>query len=61
MQTLSVPPMLAARALGRSSWDAVERELARRGVHELRLLVIASNVEGFRFYERRGLATVSHL
>ena len=41
--------------------DAVEQELVRIGVSELRLLVIAPNAEAIRFYERRGLTTVSQV
>lgn len=41
--------------------NAVEEELVRLGVGELRLLVIAPNAEAICFYERRGLTTVSQV
>ena len=61
VQTLSVLPDARGEGVGTLLMDAVEQELARGGVHELRLLVIAPNVEAIRFYEHRGLTTVSQL
>ncbi len=61
IETLSVLPEERGEGVGSHLMDAVEGELARLGVSELRLLVIAPNTEAIRFYERRGLATVSQV
>lgn len=60
-ETLSVLPEQRGEGVGSQLMEAVEGELARLGVSELRLLVIAPNSEAIRFYERRGLATVSQV
>lgn len=61
VQTLSVLTDERGRGVGARLMDAVEGELAKRGIGEYRLIVIAPNAEAIRFYERRGLATVSHV
>jgi len=60
-QTLSVLAEERGRGVGTQLMDAVEDELLQRGISELRLLVIAPNAEAIRFYERRGLTTVSQV
>lgn len=40
--------------------DAAERELARIGVRELMLVLVAGNEDALPFYRRRGLDVLSH-
>ena len=61
VETLAVAPAARGQGVGTKSMDAVERELAQLGVRAFRVLVIARNDDARRFYERRGLATVSHV
>jgi len=61
VETLSVLAEERGRGVGTQLMDAVEDELLQRGISELRLLVIAPNAEAIRFYERRGLTTVSQV
>jgi ribosomal protein S18 acetylase RimI-like enzyme len=61
VQTLSVLPDARASGVGTRLMDAVEAELRRRGIREIRLLVLSGNDTATRFYERRGLATISHV
>lgn len=61
VQTLSVLADERGQGVGAELMDAVEDELLARGIRELRLVVIAPNAEAIRFYENRGLTTVSHV
>lgn len=61
VQTLSVLPEDRGRSVGTRLMDAVEDEVLRLGVTQLRLLVISPNTEAIRFYEHRGLAAVSQV
>lgn len=61
VQTLSVLPEAREQRVGTRLMDAVEDELRRRGIRELRLLVLSGNDAATRFYERRGMATISHV
>ncbi|MEJ7818344.1 MAG: GNAT family N-acetyltransferase [Thermoleophilaceae bacterium] len=60
VETLSVLPAARGAGAGTALMDAAERELARIGVRELKLAVVAGNDEALRFYARRGLNAVSH-
>lgn len=61
VETLSVISEARGEGVGTLLMDAVEEELIRLDVRELRLLVIAPNAEAIHFYERRGLTTVSQV
>ncbi len=58
---LSVLPEARGRGVGKALMDAVERELAHRGVDRLTLAVVYGNEGALRFYARRGLSAVSHV
>lgn len=58
---LAVMPEERGRGIGTALLDAAERELDAIGICEYRLLVIAPNRDAIRFYERRGMAIVSHV
>lgn len=55
LESLSVLPKKRGEGVGAALLDAVERELACRGVEELLVGVIRQNERAIRFYERRGL------
>jgi ribosomal protein S18 acetylase RimI-like enzyme len=53
--SLAVAPASRGSGAGTALLDAVDAELARRGVHDLEVGVMAGNDRARRFYERRGL------
>jgi ribosomal protein S18 acetylase RimI-like enzyme len=55
LYSLSVSETLRGRGIGTRLLDEVDRELERRGIHDLRISVIAGNERAQRLYERRGL------
>jgi GNAT superfamily N-acetyltransferase len=59
LKDLSVAADVRGRGIGSRLMDAVESQLARQGVTDLRLNVIAANADAVRFYERRGLVAVT--
>ena len=59
VETLSVLADERGQGIGSRLMDAVEDELARAGIGEYRLVVVAPNVEALSFYERRGLEPVA--
>lgn len=58
---LVVAPQVRGRGVGSALLDAAEGELAHRGVAAYRLNVIAANTDAVRFYEQRGMTTVTHV
>jgi GNAT superfamily N-acetyltransferase len=54
--SLSVLPEERGGGVGTALLDAVDRELAARGVRDLQVAVMAGNADALRLYERRGLA-----
>ncbi len=56
LETLAVAPAARGNGVGGALMDAVEAELARLGVRDLFLGVVAANERARSFYERRGLA-----
>lgn len=61
VETLSVLPAVRGHGVGAALMRAVETELARLGVTEIRVRVLASNAEALRFYERLGLTPVAQV
>lgn len=59
LETLAVLESERGQGLGTQLLDAVERELSRAGIHELRLAVVPPNSDALRFYARRGLEPVT--
>jgi ribosomal protein S18 acetylase RimI-like enzyme len=55
LYSLCVAEEARGRGIGTRLLDEVDRELERRGVHDLRISVIAGNERAQRLYERRGL------
>lgn len=55
VQSLAVAPGERGSGLGSRLMDTVDAELARRGIHDLAVGVLAGNEDAIRFYERRGL------
>ena len=55
LYSLSVAEGLRGRGIGTRLLDEVDRELERRGIHDLRISVLAGNERAQRLYERRGL------
>jgi ribosomal protein S18 acetylase RimI-like enzyme len=55
LYSLSVAEDVRGRGIGTRLLDAVDDELARRGVRDLRISVLAGNERAQRLYERRGL------
>ncbi len=55
LASLSVAPSERGRGIGTALLDAVERELAARGVCEYTLSVMEGNEDARRLYARRGL------
>ena len=53
--SLAVAVDARGRGIGSALMDAVDAELARRGVRDLEVAVMAGNDRARRFYERRGL------
>jgi len=58
LYSLSVAEGERGRGIGTRLLDAVDAELERRQVHDLRISVIAGNERARKLYERRGLALV---
>jgi ribosomal protein S18 acetylase RimI-like enzyme len=54
--TLVVSPGARGRGIGNRLLDAVDAELARRGIHDQIIAVMAGNAAAQRLYERRGFA-----
>ena len=54
LETLVVLPELRSMGLGTRMLDAVEEELARQGVTEVIVGIVAGNDGAQRLYERRG-------
>ena len=52
---MAVSPGERGSGLGSRLMDTVDAELARRGIHDLAVGVLAGNEDAIRFYERRGL------
>jgi ribosomal protein S18 acetylase RimI-like enzyme len=55
LYSLSVAPEMRGRGIGTELLDFVDRELARRSIHDLKVAVMVGNADAQRFYERRGL------
>jgi ribosomal protein S18 acetylase RimI-like enzyme len=55
LYSLSVTPDERSRGIGGALVDAVEGELARRGIADIAVAVMTGNTAAMRFYERRGL------
>jgi ribosomal protein S18 acetylase RimI-like enzyme len=55
VETLSVSPEARGQGVGGALMDEVDERLAAKGVHEVRLAVVAGNESAMRFYQRRGL------
>jgi GNAT superfamily N-acetyltransferase len=53
--TVFVTERARNRGIGSALLDAVDEELARRGVHDLMIGVMEGNDDARRLYERRGL------
>jgi GNAT superfamily N-acetyltransferase len=53
--SISVLPEERGAGVGTALLDAVDRELAARGVSDLQVAVMAGNADALRLYERRGL------
>jgi GNAT superfamily N-acetyltransferase len=54
LQTLSVLPQRRDGGVGARLLEAVWDELAERGVNDLALTTVATNIDSHRFYERHG-------
>ncbi|MDX6569607.1 MAG: hypothetical protein QOH15_2185 [Gaiellales bacterium] len=54
LYSLCVAEQERGRGIGTRLLDAVDDELAARGVHDLRISVLAGNERAQRLYERRG-------
>ncbi len=53
--SLAVTPKRRGGGVGTALMDAVDAELARRGIVDLEVAVMAGNARALAFYERRGL------
>jgi len=53
--SLSVLPEERGGGIGTALLDAVDTELAARGIRDLQVAVMAGNADGLRLYQRRGL------
>ena len=53
--SLSVLPEERGGGVGTALLDAVDRELAARGIRDLQVAVMAGNADALRLYQRRGL------
>jgi ribosomal protein S18 acetylase RimI-like enzyme len=53
--SLAVTPKRRGGGIGTALMDAVDAELARRGIVDLEVAVMAGNARALAFYERRGL------
>jgi ribosomal protein S18 acetylase RimI-like enzyme len=54
LATLAVMPAYRGRGVGSELMDAVEARLQERGIADLIIGVIATNIDAMGFYERRG-------
>jgi ribosomal protein S18 acetylase RimI-like enzyme len=54
LATLAVLPAYRGRGIGSELMDAVEARLRERGIADLAIGVVATNVHAMGFYERRG-------
>lgn len=54
LYSLSVSPRLRGRGLGTQLLEAVDRELTKRSIRDLKVAVMADNSGALRLYERRG-------
>ena len=54
LATLAVLPAYRGRGIGSELMDAVEARLWERGIADLAIGVVATNVDAIGFYERRG-------
>lgn len=54
MESLCVAPELRGSGLGSLLLEAVEAEIARLGLHDMHVGVVAGNDDARRFYEARG-------
>ncbi len=61
LRDLAVLPEERGHGIGSALVDAVERELTAVGIRDYRVNVIAANTDAIRFYERHGMALVSHV
>jgi GNAT superfamily N-acetyltransferase len=55
LYSLSVTRRLRGGGIGTQLLEFVDRELARRSIHDLKVAVMAANADALRLYERRGL------
>lgn len=55
LYSLCVAEQERGQGIGTQLLDAVDAELEQRGIHDLRISVIAGNERAQRLYERRGL------
>lgn len=55
LYSLSVSPELRGQGIGTRLLDFVDEELARRSIEDLKVAVMAGNIDAQRLYERRGL------
>jgi GNAT superfamily N-acetyltransferase len=61
LRDLVVAARLRGRGIGSSLLEAVRRELAREGINEYRLNIVAGNATAEEFYLRHGLVSVSQV
>jgi ribosomal protein S18 acetylase RimI-like enzyme len=55
LYSLSVTAQARGRGIGTKLLDFIDRELARRRIHDLKVAVMTANPDALRLYERRGL------
>jgi ribosomal protein S18 acetylase RimI-like enzyme len=55
LYSLAVTSHLRRHGIGTQLMDFVDRELARRSIRDLKVVVMAGNTDAQRLYERRGL------
>jgi ribosomal protein S18 acetylase RimI-like enzyme len=55
LYSLSVAANRRSRGIGTQLLEFVDRELARRSIHDLKVAVMTGNADAQRLYERRGL------
>ncbi len=54
LESLAVVPEARCRGIGTRLLDAVDAELARRGIGDMVIGAVAQNVDAIRLYESRG-------
>jgi len=57
LESLAVVPEARGRGIGSMLLDAVDAELAARGIVDMVIGAVAQNTEAIRLYERRGFRT----